>query len=227
MNGKKAYLVSAITAVTALLIINIAVFSLVEKFTLNIWINYIFVMVAVILNIVLTLLELPHKPYFYGYACSIVGAVYMFVAIVAGLLFIFRFYHMPLFSLIFHIVILAAAVSAYLYAKNVNEEVRQHDSIRATELVNFKNALYGMESIVNRTEYTASYRKTVQHACDRLASAQIKSNPQVSELEKAVLDKIDELSSAVEDKKESDIITLCADIERLTDERERKLRIVQ
>ena len=142
-------------------------------------------------------------------------------------MFSFAFNFTPVISIVLHVVILAGALIAYIYAINVNQEVKKNQSIRENEVLNFKTALFGMEAVLNEIGYSESYKKTVQHAYDRMASAQTKSNPQVAELEKAILAKINELGFAVREKKESDISILCKDIEQLINERETKLRIIQ
>lgn len=227
MSNRKVNISSLIIAIASLIIINIFVFTMIPVFTTNIWINYIFMMVAIVLGGGLNAFHAPRLPYFYKSATTIVCSIYMAVSVIAGFIFSFIFKYIPAMSVILHIVIVAAALSAYLYANNINRDVSNREAIRQYEVLNFKVSLSKMEAVVNQIGYSESYKKVVEHAYDRMKSAQTKSSPQVSVLETTVLSKLDELSQAVSEKNEANIVSLCNEIEKLINERDAQLRMMQ
>ena len=80
-----------------------------------------------------------------------------------------------------------------------------------------------MKRVQSKVEYSAPYKKTVEHAYDSLASGQTASSPDVEELERSILDAIEELDTIVDSKDEQKIAEACAKIEELAGERKARL----
>lgn len=74
-------------------------------------------------------------------------------------------------------------------------------------------------------DYSAPYKKTIQHAYDAISGSQVKSSPAVYEMEKNIWDLIGQLKKEVAAENEERINALCRDIENQTAERNRRLRM--
>lgn len=118
---------------------------------------------------------------------------------------------------------LAVFLIIIICGKAENDFIKEQEEIRGREISNFKYTLECMKRVQSKIEYSASYKKTVEHAYDSLASGQTASSPDVEELEKSILDAIEELDAVVDSKDEQKIAEACAKIEKLAGERKARL----
>ena len=212
-------------ALIAVVAANVGVFLLVKNFSPIFWVNYSFAMIACALTIYINIFSVEKEKPIFGYTLAAVSWAYLIAELVAAIIFTKIFPFFILAAFLVQLFILAAFGICYLQAKLINETIKEQQAIRAVDIMNFKYVLECMRDVQKKIEYSASYRKTVEHAYDALASGQVKSNEMAAEVEKDILNKIKELNVAVEEQAEEKILSTCKEIEYLAEDRKRILRL--
>lgn len=193
------------------------------KYNAIFWVNLAFAIVAIIMaSLVILGIAAGNKKMF-----GLNVTAYAIAYVVADLGYAFKTLFAP--SLLakkvalVHVVLLAVFLIVIVLSKAEDEFITEQQEIRGRDIANFKYTLECMKRVLSKVEYSASYKKTVEHAYDSLASGQTASAPQVEETEKAILDTIKELEDAVVAKDEPKIKDVCVKIEDLAAERKAKL----
>lgn len=223
----KSKMYKGLIALIAMIAANVGVFLLVKHFTPLFWINYSFAMIACILTIFINIFSLDKEKPIFGYTLAAVSWAYLIVELIVAFVFskLLPFFILPAFLI--QLFILAAFGICYLQVKMVNESIKDRQAVRGNEILNFKYILEKMKEVQRKIAYSESYRKTVEHVYDSLASGQTKSNDMAGEVERAILGKISELDAAVEKHADEEVLAVCREIERLSEERKRILTLKQ
>lgn len=223
---KKLY--KGLSTLIVFIVINVIIFMKAEEKEGAFWPSYIFLAVAFLLFafVAVYLSETTNKRIL-GYPLVMGALLYLVIETIVAFVFMLAAYEALVTAILVQVVLLAVFALILLSGQFVNMQVHQKEQTRGTDLMNFKFILEKIKLVQQKVEYSAPYRKTIEQAYDSLAGGQVASAPEVSDLERAILDKIDQLNGAVDRKEAGAIQTICGEIVNLSREREMRLRIKQ
>lgn len=213
-------------AVVFLILINIGLFSLAAIKLTSFWISWIFIHIAFLIFAGILIFSAPEQRKLkFAYSETAVAAYYFIIELIAGYVLLTYFVFIPVISFVIQTVILAVFLIAFFMLKGMNRDIdRKEDSAKA-DLRQFQAILEFMKDVQSQVDYSAPYKKTIQHAYDAISGSQVKSSPAVYEMEKNIWDLIGQLKKEVAAENEERINALCRDIENQTAERNRRLRM--
>ena len=136
-----------------------------------------------------------------------------------------NFAFMPVVSFIIQAVILAAFVVVFYSLKKMNQTIDRNEAERSQDLIHFTILVESMKDLLNKVDYSAPYKKTVEHAYDALAGSPAKSSQNAYEIECAILSLMDQLKQEISANNEEAIRSLCSEIENRVADRNRCLRL--
>lgn len=201
----------------------VCMFLFAAKYNAVFWVNLVFAIVAVVVATLVIVGVAPAGKKTFGMSVTTYAIAYL----VLDLGYAFKTVFVPAILArrvaLFHVVLLAVLLIVVILSKAEDEFISEQQEIRGRELANFKYTLECMKKVQSKVEYGAPYRKTVEHAYDSLASGQTASTPLVEEVERAILDTINELEKVVSSKDEAKIGEVCEKLENLAAERKAKL----
>lgn len=213
-------------AVVFLILINIGLFSLAAIKLTSFWISWIFIHIAFLIFAGILIFSAPEQRKLkFAYSETAVAAYYFIIELIAGYVLLTYFVFMPVISFVIQTVILAVFLIAFFMLKGMNRDIDRKEEVAKADLRQFQAILEFMKDVQSQVDYSAPYKKTIQHACDAISGSQVKSSPAVYEVEKNIWDLIGQLKKEVAAENEERINALCRDIENQTAERNRRLRM--
>lgn len=223
MNKKMTKLAGA---VVFLILINIGLFSLAAIKLTSFWISWIFIHIAFLIFAGILIFSAPEQRKLkFAYSETAVAAYYFIIELIAGYVLLTYFVFMPVISFVIQTVILAVFLIAFFMLKGMNRDIDRKEDAAKADLRQFQAILEFMKDVQSQVDYSAPYKKTIQHAYDAISGSQVKSSPAVYEVEKNIWDLIGQLKKEVAAENEERINALCRDIENQTAERNRRLRM--
>lgn len=223
MNKKIAKLAGAIVF---LILINIGLFSLAAIKLTAFWISWIFIHIAFLIFAGILIFSVPgQRKLKFAYSETAIAAYYFIIELVAGFVLLTNFAFFPVVSFVIQTVILAGFLVAFFMLKGMNQNIDRREEEAKADQRKFQALLEAMKDVLNQVDYSAPYKKTIQHAYDAISGSQVKSSANVYEVEKAIWDLTGQLKEAVLAENEERIGLLCRDIENQTAERNRRLRM--
>lgn len=225
MNGK---IIKSAGAVLFLALINFALFSLTAIRLTAFWISWIFIHIAFVIFAGVNIFSAPEQRKLkFAYSETAVVTYYFIVELVAGFVLMTYFAFFPVASFILQTVILAVFLAVFFLLKRVDHNIDVREETAKAELRQFQALVEGMKSVLEQVDYSAPYRKTVQHACDAVSGSQVHSSPEAYEVENGMWELIGQLKEAVAANEAERVGTLCKELEARTAERNRRLRMGQ
>lgn len=223
MNKKTTKLAGA---VVFLILINIGLFSLAAIKLTSFWISWIFIHIAFLIFAGILIFSAPEQRKLkFAYSETAVAAYYFIIELIAGYVLLTYFVFIPVISFVIQTVILAVFLIAFFMLKGMNRDIDRKEDAAKADLRQFQAILEFMKDVQSQVDYSAPYKKTIQHAYDAISGSQVKSSPAVYEVEKNIWDLIGQLKKEVAAENEERINALCRDIENQTAERNRRLRM--
>lgn len=223
MNKKITKLIGA---VVFLVLINIGLFSLAAIKLTAFWISWIFIHIAFLIFAGILIFSAPEqKKLKFAYSETAVAAYYLAIEVIAGFVLLTYFAFFPVVSFVIQTVILAVFLVVFFSLKKMNRDIDRREEAGKAELHKFQAILEFMKDVQNQVDYSAPYKKTIQHAYDAISGSQVKSSASVYEVEESIWDLIGQLKKEVAADNEERIKALCHDIESQTAERNRRLRM--
>jgi hypothetical protein len=216
-------LIKGIIALVILLVANVGIFTIGHRFLATFWISYIFAMIAALLTVYVEIFYAMKEKLIFRYPISAVTFFYLAVELVAAFICTNFFSFWVMFSFLLQLFILAAYIVAFFSVMLHNQTTKEQQEVRGRDIVNFKYIVESMNGVINKMPYSHPKRKLVQHACDALASGQVRSDKSVYDLEQQILSAISGLEQAVKEDNSEKIENLCREIENAADERKRRL----
>lgn len=212
-----------IISLVLLIVANIGIFCIGSDFEADFWISYAYAMVASLITIyVLFFLEKEQKLIF-SYPIAAVTLTYLVVAVVlAWVCATFLDEHM-MFLFLSQLFVLAAYIVMVIVTLTHNNAVKVQQAERGKDILNFKYILEEANEIISKMDYSDPNRKKVMHMYDALASGQVKSSPNVIDVEQRIMSTLNSLEMAVDSKNQESIDDCCKLLEQAADERKRKL----
>ena len=213
-------------AVVFLILINIGLFSLAAIKLTSFWISWIFIHIAFLIFAGILIFSAPEQRKLkFAYTETAVAAYYFIIELIAGYVLLTYFVFIPVISFVIQTVILAVFLIAFFMLKGMNRDIDRKEDAAKADLRQFQAILEFMKDVQSQVDYSAPYKKTIQHAYDAISGSQVKSSPAVYEMEKNIWDLIGQLKKEVAAENEERINALCRDIENQTAERNRRLRM--
>ena len=213
-------------AVVFLILINIGLFSLAAIKLTSFWISWIFIHIAFLIFAGILIFSAPEQRKLkFAYSETAVAAYYFIIELIAGYVLLTYFVFIPVISFVIQTVILAVFLIAFFMLKGMNRDIDRKEDAAKADLRQFQAILEFMKDVQSQVDYSAPYKKTIQHAYDAISGSPVKSSPAVYEMEKNIWDLIGQLKKEVAAENEERINALCRDIENQTAERNRRLRM--
>ena len=207
-------------AVVFLILINIGLFSLAAIKLTSFWISWIFIHIAFLIFAGILIFSAPEQRKLkFAYSETAVAAYYFIIELIAGYVLLTYFVFIPVISFVIQTVILAVFLIAFFMLKGMNRDIDRKEDAAKADLRQFQAILEFMKDVQSQVDYSAPYKKTIQHAYDAI------SGSHVNEMEKNIWDLIGQLKKEVAAENEERINALCRDIENQTAERNRRLRM--
>lgn len=210
-------------ALVIILVANIGIFLLGDDFSVSFWISYVFAMIAALITVYVEIFLVEREKLIFGYPISAVTIFYLVVEVAVAFLMVHFLSYFALFVFIVQLVIFALYLVGLLSVMLHNTTVKEQQEVRGRDIVNFRYIVDSMNAVISKMEYTDPNRKVVQHACDAVASGQVRSNESVMDLEQQIAQQISILNQAVANKQPEQILACCKKIEAAAEERKRRL----
>lgn len=221
MNNKMTKLAGA---VVFLILINVGLFSWVSVRLTAFWVSWVFIHIAFLLFAGVVIFSAPEqKKLKFAYSETAIAAYYLVVEAVSGFVLTVYFAFLPVVAFVVQIALLAVFLVAFSMLKKTNQITDAREEAAKSDLIQFQAILNYMRNVQDQVDYSAPYRKTIQHAYDALSGSQVESSEQVYEIERSIWDLIGQLREAVIAGEEDRIRALCREIENQTAERRRRL----
>lgn len=211
-------------AIIFLILINVGLFSWVTVRLTTFWVSWVFIHIAFLLFVGIVLFSASEqKKLKFMYSETAIATYYLVVEVISGLVLTVYFAFFPVVAFVVQTMLLAAFLVVFGMVKKTNQLTDVREDAAKADLVQFQAILNYMSAVQDQVDYSAPYRKTIQHAYDALRGSQVESSEQVYDIERAIWDLIGQLKEAVLAGEEDHIRTLCREIENQTAERRRRL----
>lgn len=214
-----------IVSLIIILLINIGIFVVVDDYSGLFWINYGFVMTALLVSTYFMCFSAKNEKLMEKLNVTAAVCTYLICEIVTGLICSSFDEDHQAVAVVIHLIILGAFIIFFYSTLSANAFIKQQQELRGRELLNFRYVIEKMKNIQRKIPYTAAYKKDIDKAFDSLASGQTSSNAEVEPLEREIIDTIDILNTAVDNNDEQLIISTCSKINQLASERDSKLKL--
>ena len=214
-----------IVSLIIIVLINIGIFVAVDNYSGLFWINYCFVMLALLFTAYTVSFPSKEKGIMEKMNITAAVGVYLISEIIAALIFSKLDENKTPLALIIHLIVIGAFILFFYFTLQGNSFIKEQQQKRGIELLNFRYVLEQMKLIQQKTPYSAEYKKAIDETYDALSASQSSSSTDVETLEREIIDNIAKLNEAV-DKNDSEIIfSICKKIIRISSERDSKLRL--
>lgn len=226
MNKSKIY--KLVAALIFIALVNIGLFSLATIRMTSFWISWAFIHVAFLVFVCIMIFSVAdQKQLISAYSESAVATYYLIGETIAGFVLMFNFAYFPVVAFVIQALILAVFAVAFFSLKkmNANNEIKELE--KKEYLQHFNYVVDAMKDVKNQMDYSAPYKKTVEHAYDAIMSSQIRSSNSAYKVELRIIELIKQLKEQVSANDEAAIIITCKNIENEVAERSRRLRAEQ
>lgn len=222
---KKAY--KSIGILIVFIVLNVIIFATAKHKQGAFWGSYLFIILAfLVFTIIFVFVSDKTGKKMLGYPLEAAAGAYLGLEIFVALIFMLAAYKRTVPAILIQLILFAGFALLFLAGQFINVQIHQKEQARGTDLMNFGYALAKMKLVQQKVEYSAFYRKNVEQAYDSLAGSQVTSTPEVRDLEKEILGKIELLDREVGKRENATgIVDLCKDIVNLSREREMRLKM--
>ena len=204
-------------------ILNIGIFVVVNDRSDVFWVNYCFLMFAVLFAACTFSFGSKNEKLASKLNIFMVAIVFLVCEAIAAL--VCARFDSAAWATVVHLAVIGIFI-VFLYATlSGNAHVEQQQEQRGADLINFKSVLESFKGIQKNVPYSAPYKKTIDKAFDAIASGQVTSSPEVAGIERDIADAVNELGKAVTANDEQTIASVCSRIDKLSSERESKLKL--
>lgn len=226
MNKSKIYKLAA--ALIFIALVNIGLFSLATIKMTSFWISWAFIHVAFLIFVCIMIFSVAdQKQLISAYSESAVATYYLIGETIAGFVLMFNFAYFPVVAFVIQAVILAIFVVVFFWVKKMNTNNERAEAVKKECLQHYNYVVDAMKDVKNQMDYSASYKKTVEHAYDAIINSQIRSSNNAYEVELRIIDLINQLKEQILINDEEAIKRTCKNIENEVAERNRRLRAEQ
>jgi hypothetical protein len=204
-------------------IINIGIFAVVNDRSDVFWVNYGFLMFAVLFAACTFSFGSKTEKLANKLNIYVVASVFLICEAIAA--FVCARFDSAAWALVVHLAVIGLFIIFLYMTLSGNAHVEQQQAQRGMDLQNFKTVLEKFKGVQKNVPYSAPYKKIVEKAFDAVASGQVTGSPEVSGIEREISDAVDELGKAVSAGDEQAIASVCTKIGQLAADRESKLKL--
>lgn len=209
-------------------LLNVGLFTFASISLTSFWISWGFIHAAFLIWVCILIFSAPEqKKLMAAYSETAIATYYLIVEVIAGLVLMFEFALFPVMAFLLQALLLAGFAVAFFAVKKMNRSVERQENARNADLRQFKYLQESMKEVLNLVDYSAPYKKTVEHAYDALNGSPVRSSQEVYKNEETILQLIGQLKQEVEAKNEAAIPVVCQKLEREVEERNKVLRLIR
>jgi hypothetical protein len=228
MNISKSKLIKLFAALVFIALVNVGLFSLASIKMTSFWISWAFIHIAFLVFVCIMIFSVAEqKQLMSAYSESAVATYYLIVEVIAGFVLMFNFAYLPVVAFVIQAIILGIFAIAFFALKNMNKNNANAERVKKDYVQHYNYIVEAMNDAKNQMDYSAPYKKTVEHAYDAIINSQVRSSNAVYEIELKIIDLIRELKDGIVANDEASIKVTCKSIENEIAERNRKLRAEQ
>ena len=193
----------------------------------SVWIAYGFIHFAYVMILITPfLIRKSSSAAVFGMSLYSISAVYFFVEFITGLIFIFVAGESYKASLVTQVII--AGIYAVILLANLIANEHTADSVakHEAEVAYIKDTATELKALIGKVSDKQA-NKEIEKAYDVVHASPTKSSAAVEEIENKIYCTVSELRSAVKYNDVAQITVIAREIVELTEERNRKLRLVK
>ena len=177
------------------------------------WVSYIFTDVAILAQY-----YVMHEAFnkgkgvksrFYGFPIAAVGAVYLGVQLVLGVLFMVLAKIVPFYvPFVLYVIALCAAAAGFVAADAMREEINRQDTKLKKDVSTMRRLQSEVNYLVSQCSDPA-VKKAVSALAEKLKYSDPVSNDALAEADRELAQRIEELAAAVNDGEKDSALSLC------------------
>jgi hypothetical protein len=193
------------------------------------WTGYAFSMTALLLTAVVEFFFFERqdlKSRFYGWPLRTVAWRYLIIQLVVGLLEMILTSIPFRYGIALNAVLLGACLIGLIAVSAAKEEIERIDEKIKGKVFYIKSLQADVEGLVDKATDEAT-KKTLQELVDTIRYSDPMSNEQLAAIENKIEGKTAMLAEAVENSIEESIKALCAELQQLFAERNRKCKMLK
>jgi hypothetical protein len=204
-----------------ILFTNLAVFLILDDFNEAFWICYVFAMIAALIATGVEIFYTKKEALIFKYPIMAVTYLYSIVAVVVAVATykLLQDNLLPLFLI--NLFVFAFYLTVMLGTSIHNNTIKEQQAVRGRDIIAFKYVLDRMQAVIANVKYEDVNYKKMKHAYDSMASGQVQSNNMARVVENKMLDMINMLDEAVNNKNQEMVADLCHQLELAAEERKR------
>jgi len=217
----KNNVMKGLISLIVILFTNLAVFLILDDFNEAFWICYVFAMIAALITTGVEIFYTKKEALIFKYPVMAVTYLYSIVAIVVAVVTynLLQDNLLPLFLI--NLFVFAFYLTVMLGTSIHNNTIKEQQEVRGRDIIAFKYVLDRMQAVIANVKYEDVNYKKMKHAYDSLASGQVQSNDMARVVENKMLDMINMLDEAVNNKNQEMVADLCHQLELAAEERKR------
>lgn len=217
----KNNVMKGLISLIVILFTNLAVFLILDDFNEAFWICYVFAMIAALIATGVEIFYTKKEALIFKYPVMAVTYLYSIVAVVVAVATykLLQDNLLPLFLI--NLFIFAFYLTVMLGTSIHNNTIKEQQAVRGRDIIAFKYVLDRMQAVIANVKYEDVNYKKMKHAYDSMASGQVQSNDMARVVENKMLDMINMLDEAVNNKNQEMVADLCHQLELAAEERKR------
>ena len=191
------------------------------------WISWGFIHLAFAIALIINVFVVEHKKLIYGYTDMALSISYFAAELVLGMLFIIALPTHNIAAFLLQLILLGLFCMVYIGFLGMNQKTAAAEIESKRNLMEFRTLVETMKTVLDSVEYSAPYKKRVEHAYDAMNGSPVHSEAGAAAIEDAILTTARQLKEAVFAQNEEKVNRLCEKIEELIADRNRYLRAHQ
>jgi len=217
----KNNVMKGLISLIVILFTNLAVFLILDDFNEAFWICYVFAMIAALIATGVEIFYTKKEALIFKYPVMAVTYLYSIVAVVVAVATykLLQDNLLPLFLI--NLFVFAFYLTVMLGTSIHNNTIKEQQAVRGRDIIAFKYVLDRMQAVIANVNYEDVNYKKIKHAYDSMASGQVQSNDMARVVENKMLDMINMLDEAVNNKNQEMVADLCHQLELAAEERKR------
>lgn len=217
----KNNVMKGLISLIVILFTNLAVFLILDDFNEAFWICYVFAMIAALIATGVEIFYTKKEALIFKYPVMAVTYLYSIVAVVVAVATykLLQDNLLPLFLI--NLFAFAFYLTVMLGTSIHNNTIKEQQAVRGRDIIAFKYVLDRMQAVIANVKYEDVNYKKMKHAYDSMASGQVQSNDMARVVENKMLDMINMLDEAVNNKNQEMVADLCHQLELAAEERKR------
>lgn len=223
---KKTNILWIILDLIFLIVFNAVVFLLVNKYTATFWISCAFINFSYIMLIISALfIPKTKNAVVLGYPIAYISSMYFVLEIIVGIFFLTVGKSNIKFAIITQLIISGLYGITFIANLIANEKNVEDERRREEQIMYIKTAISEVHSIMKEIK-DPKLRKKVEKVYDALKSSQVRTYPELANIEVNIVNNIEKLEIATKQNLEGDIDKIIHEILKMINERNQKIKLL-